>query len=218
MTERHYYHSDALQLQAQVLACQPLEDGNYALELDATLFHPQGGGQPADGGTLNGEPLLRLVPRGEDILHVVARPQPPGAIDIEVDGRLRVLHARWHSAGHLIGYLGETQGWRPVKAHHWPGEGRITFMPGDGVKALEQAWRHKKPAARATGQKNYRRNVAPLSEIVINHQLAFFHFQRADSHLTQLSQRAHVGAAAAVGRQIAEADLANAVLLPLTAR
>ncbi|AVJ20125.1 alanyl-tRNA editing protein [Serratia rhizosphaerae] len=140
MTERHYYHSDALQLQAQVLACQPLEDGNYALELDATLFHPQGGGQPADGGTLNGEPLLRLVPRGEDILHVVARPQPPGAIDIEVDGRLRVLHARWHSAGHLIGYLGETQGWRPVKAHHWPGEGRITFMPGDGVKALEQAW------------------------------------------------------------------------------
>ncbi|MEB6335281.1 alanyl-tRNA editing protein [Serratia rhizosphaerae] len=140
MTERHYYHSDALQLQAQVLACQPLEDGNYALELDATLFHPQGGGQPADGGTLNGEPLLRLVPRGEDILHVVARPQPLGAASLEIDGRLRVLHARWHSAGHLIGYLGETQGWRPVKAHHWPGEGRITFMPGDGVKALEQAW------------------------------------------------------------------------------
>lgn len=129
MTERHYYHSDALQLQAQVLACQPLEDGNYALELDATLFHPQGGGQPADGGTLNGEPLLRLVPRGEDILHVVARPQPPGAIDIEVDGRLRVLHARWHSAGHLIGYLGETQGWRPVKAHHWPGKGALPLCP-----------------------------------------------------------------------------------------
>ncbi|AGB83153.1 MULTISPECIES: metal-dependent hydrolase [Serratia] len=140
MTERRYYYSDELQGQAQLLDCRPLEDGNHALVLDGTLFHPQGGGQPADGGSLNGEPLLRLVPHGDDILHVVARPQPPGPVTLAVDGRLRALHARWHSAGHLIGYLGETQGWRPVKAHHWPGEGRITLAPGDGVRALEQAW------------------------------------------------------------------------------
>ncbi|VEA68308.1 alanyl-tRNA synthetase [Serratia rubidaea] len=80
MTERRYYYSDELQGQAQLLDCRPLEDGNHALVLDGTLFHPQGGGQPADGGSLNGEPLLRLAPHGDDILHVVARPQPPGRL------------------------------------------------------------------------------------------------------------------------------------------
>lgn len=147
MTERRYYYSDELQGQAQLLDCRPLEDGNHALVLDATLFHPQGGGQPADGGSLNGEPLLRLVPHGDDILHVVARPQPPGPVSLAVDGRLRALHARWHSAGHLIGYLGETQGWRPVKAHHWPGEGRITLAPGDGVRAASAICRPTAAAA-----------------------------------------------------------------------
>ncbi len=27
----------------------------------------------------------------------------------------------------LLGLAGEQLGWQPVKAHHWPGEGRITF-------------------------------------------------------------------------------------------
>ncbi len=51
MTERRYYYSDDVQGQAQVLSCTPAEAGAYAIELDATLFHPQGGGQPSDVGT-----------------------------------------------------------------------------------------------------------------------------------------------------------------------
>lgn len=50
MTERRYYYSDDVQGQAQVLSCAPAEAGAYAVELDATLFHPQGGGQPSDVG------------------------------------------------------------------------------------------------------------------------------------------------------------------------
>ena len=41
---------------ATVLAVEPLDGGQgWAVVLDQTIFHPQGGGQPADVGTLEGE-------------------------------------------------------------------------------------------------------------------------------------------------------------------
>ena len=64
MTERRYYYSDDVQGQAQVLSCAPAEAGAYAVELDATLFHPQGGGQPSDVGTLGGVAVLRCSSKG----------------------------------------------------------------------------------------------------------------------------------------------------------
>ncbi|TQI81217.1 Ser-tRNA(Ala) deacylase AlaX [Serratia fonticola] len=140
MTERRYYYSDDLQQQAQVLACTAAEDGSYAVQLDSTLFHPQGGGQPADKGTLDGRAVLRVAVQGEQIVHYLAEPVPCGPVTMTVDASSRHLHTRLHSAGHLIGGLGESQGWQPVKAHHWPGEGRITFAPGAQAKVLEQTY------------------------------------------------------------------------------
>ncbi|CAI0729339.1 alanyl-tRNA synthetase [Serratia entomophila] len=140
MTERHYYYSDDLQAEARVLACTPAEDGAFAIELDATPFHPQGGGQPADGGTLGDVAVLRVTQQGDKVLHFTAEPLPLGPVIARVDGEQRRLHTRWHSAGHLIGWLGETRGWQPVKAHHWPGEGRITFTPGACAQTLEQGY------------------------------------------------------------------------------
>ncbi|ANM79089.1 putative threonyl/alanyl tRNA synthetase SAD [Serratia marcescens] len=64
MTERRYYYSDDLQGQARVLSCAPAEAGAYAVELDATLFHPQGGGQPSDVGSLGGVTVLRVQQQG----------------------------------------------------------------------------------------------------------------------------------------------------------
>lgn len=138
MTERLYYYSDALQGEAQVLACTPVEDGGYAVELSATLFHPQGGGQQADTGALGAIPVLRVAQQGDKVLHFTAEPVSAGPVSQQVDGERRRLHARWHSAGHLIGWVGENHGWQPVKAHHWPGEGRITFAPGADPQTLEQ--------------------------------------------------------------------------------
>lgn len=123
MTERRYYYSDDLQGQARVLSCAPAEAGAYAVELDATLFHPQGGGQPSDVGSLGDVTVLRVQQQGDTVVHFTAAPLPNGPVTMQIDEAQRRLHARWHSAGHLIGWLGETRGWRPVKAHHWPGKG-----------------------------------------------------------------------------------------------
>ena len=54
MTERLYYTCDETEMRALVVSCQSEADGRYAIELNQTLFHPQGGGQPADRGWIGG--------------------------------------------------------------------------------------------------------------------------------------------------------------------
>ena len=64
MTERVYYTSDATDGRAQIIACTAEADGRYAIELDRTLFHPQGGGQPADRGWIAGQVVETVAVRG----------------------------------------------------------------------------------------------------------------------------------------------------------
>lgn len=133
MTERVYYTSDATEGRAQIIGCRAEADGRYAIELDRTLFHPQGGGQPSDSGWIDEQVVMTVATRGDSVLHIVEQPLPLGEVKIRIDASARQLHARLHSAGHLLGLAGEQLGWRPVKAHHWPGEGRITFAAGAGA-------------------------------------------------------------------------------------
>ncbi|MGG8097388.1 alanyl-tRNA editing protein [Klebsiella aerogenes] len=133
MTERVYYASDATEGRAQIIGCRAEADGRYAIELDRTLFHPQGGGQPSDSGWIDEQVVTAVATRGDSVLHIVEQPLPLGEVEMRIDASARQLHARLHSAGHLLGLAGEQLGWRPVKAHHWPGEGRITFAAGAGA-------------------------------------------------------------------------------------
>ena len=133
MTERLYYTRDATQGQANIIICLAEPDGRYAITLDRTLFHPQGGGQPSDGGWIGDAAVQSVISRGDDVVHIVEQALPLGETLLRVDAAARQHHARLHSAGHLIGMAGEECGWRPVKAHHWPGEGRITFAPGEST-------------------------------------------------------------------------------------
>lgn len=134
MTERLYYTSDAIQGIAQVLRCSEEPDGRYAIVLDKTLFHPQGGGQPADSGEIAGIRVESVVQRGESVIHILPEPLAIGDATLQVNAEVRALHTRWHSAGHLVGYAAEQHGWQPVKAHHWPGEGKVTFIAGVGAE------------------------------------------------------------------------------------
>lgn len=139
MTERLYYTSDATEARVKAIRCTEEADGRYAVELDQTLFHPQGGGQPADRGLIAGIAVESVSLRGEQLVHILAKPLAPGEVEIQVDKSARVRHSRWHSADHLIGYAGERFGWQPVKAHHWPGEGRITFTAREQQASVPDA-------------------------------------------------------------------------------
>jgi len=127
MTQRAYFFSDELTLETRVLECRPLADGKYQVVLADTLFHPQGGGQLADQGFIGGVPVQGVRQSEHEIVHIVGQAIAPGAVSIEVAAQPRQLHARLHSAGHLIACVGQQAGWQPVKGHHWPGECRVVF-------------------------------------------------------------------------------------------
>lgn len=132
MTERLYFFSDALETTATVLSCTQTEDGPCAVVLDRTLFHPQGGGQPADTGTLGGVRVLNVLNRGDALHHITDGPVAPGPVTLRVDAAPRLLHTRLHSAGHVLAAAAAPFGWQAVKAHHWPGECRVVFeAPAD---------------------------------------------------------------------------------------
>ena len=127
MTELLCY-SDLTELKAKVLACTATDDGLWVVTLNKTLFHPQGGGQPSDTGTLNGEPLIKAIHTENGIVHLLASPIE-GEVLLKLDARVRRLHSRLHSAGHLIGYVGDLKGWHAYKGNHFPGQGKVSFKP-----------------------------------------------------------------------------------------
>lgn len=138
MTLRLFFHSDDLKANVEVLECTPCEN-EFAVVLRATLFHPQGGGQPFDTGWIGESQVLRVVQDPDRIIHFVDRPINPGMTQIRVDEQRRQFNTRMHSAGHLIGHFVQALGWMPIKAHHWPGEGRVQFKPTEGAQAVDVA-------------------------------------------------------------------------------
>ena len=136
MTLRLFFHSDDLKANVEVLDCTPCEN-EFAVVLRATLFHPQGGGQPFDTGWIGESQVLRVVQDPDRVIHFVDRPIKPGMTQIRVDEQRRQFNTRMHSAGHLIGHFVQAMGWVPIKAHHWPGEGRVQFKPTESAQEVE---------------------------------------------------------------------------------
>ena len=136
MTQRLFFTSDALSVDIDVIDCTPCED-SFVVTLQATPFHPQGGGQPCDTGRIGNSEVLKVLQLQDSIAHYVTQAIEPGLARAEVDPARRQLNARLHSAGHLIGVIGEQSGWVPTKAHHWPGECRVSFTPAENALALD---------------------------------------------------------------------------------
>lgn len=103
MTEKLYYQDAyAVKFTARVLECVENKK-NYSVILDRTLFYPEGGGQPADIGTLGGARVLDVHEKGEIITHTIDRPLEIGA---EVEGEIDWVHRfdlmQNHSGEHIL--------------------------------------------------------------------------------------------------------------------
>jgi alanyl-tRNA synthetase len=127
MTEKIYLFDPALTGRAVIKGLI----GNR-VRLDQTLFHPQGGGQKADRGTIEGRPVLNVRHVDGDVEHQVESAdglRVSQEVTVEIDEAWRRSSSRWHSAGHLIAAVVERQ-WPSLKAvsgHHWAGEARVEF-------------------------------------------------------------------------------------------
>ncbi|KAH8495117.1 hypothetical protein H0E87_018341 [Populus deltoides] len=141
-TKLDYYHDMwKLQSKATLLSFFKGEDGRNALILDSTIFHPQGGGQPADTGviTIAADSSFKFIVQdvrskdgivyhygvieegsGKDFEMEVVR---GGEVFLFVDEARRKLNSRLHSAGHLMDACLEEVGlgyMEPGKGYHFP--------------------------------------------------------------------------------------------------
>ncbi len=102
-TEKLYY-ADAFMtdFSARVLSCEP-DKGKYLVTLDRTAFYPEGGGQPADSGTLGGASVVDVHERGGVIVHTCDAPLEVGAtVSGQIDWPRRFDHMQQHSGEHII--------------------------------------------------------------------------------------------------------------------
>lgn len=135
MTEALYLASDDLECTGRVLSCRETQEGLWAVVCDRTVFHPQGGGQPSDIGLINDVSVRKVIHTPDAIIHLCEAPLE-GEVSMAVDGKTRRLHSRLHSAGHIIGFVGDELGWHATKGNHFPGESRVVFEP-ENPKAIQ---------------------------------------------------------------------------------
>lgn len=146
-----WHKLDALEETERSLFKTVLDTSDGAVATRETIFHPQGGGQPSDRGTITAQDdpelqldvsLVRKLPSGL-ILHAGSRAgtcssslspvfRASQAVVLKIDSAARDYHSRLHTAGHLIGLavrrLEATIG--PVtelKANHAPGSAWVEF-------------------------------------------------------------------------------------------
>lgn len=98
------YYADAFlrEFDAQVIACRP-GGKKWLVQLDQTAFYPEGGGQPADHGTLGGAMVLDVQEQDGVIFHTCDRALTVGeVVHGEIDWARRFDHMQQHSGEHIV--------------------------------------------------------------------------------------------------------------------
>jgi len=77
-------------------------DGRPFVRLDETIFYPEGGGQPADHGSIGPASVVDVVARGAQVWHLLDRALAEGDVDAVLDTARRFDHCQQHTAQHLL--------------------------------------------------------------------------------------------------------------------
>ncbi len=103
MTEK-LFESDSYcrEFTATVLSC--VQDGeSYKVVLDRTAFFPEGGGQAADKGKINGIAVLDVQTENDKIVHTLEACLPEGqTVTGEIDWSLRYSRMQSHTGEHVL--------------------------------------------------------------------------------------------------------------------
>lgn len=87
---------------ANVISCEAVEDG-FEVVLDKTAFFAEGGGQSADGGTIDGIKVLDVQHRGDVIIHKTEQAVELGkTVECELDWEERFTRMQSHTGEHIL--------------------------------------------------------------------------------------------------------------------
>ena len=104
---------------SKVISCQPGKNG-YEVELKDTAFYPEGGGQPGDTGSLNGNiEVIDTKERDGRILHICKEAIPEGTtVTGKLDWQRRFRHMQQHTGEHILsGIIHQKYGYDNVGFH-----------------------------------------------------------------------------------------------------
>lgn len=104
METRKLYYEDCMlrQFSATVVACRQTEKG-FLVELDATAFYPEGGGQACDLGTLGDVRVLDVREEGETVLHLCDGALAVGqTVTGQLDWERRFDLMQQHAGEHIV--------------------------------------------------------------------------------------------------------------------
>ena len=97
-TVKLYYENAFLQDFTAVVESCGAVTGGFAVVLDRTAFYPEGGGQPADHGTLGDARVLDVHETDGIVTHLCDRALPEGAeVSGHIDWARRFDHMQQHS-------------------------------------------------------------------------------------------------------------------------
>ena len=141
-TRKLYYEDSHLRrFSAEVLSCERTDKG-WDVILNATAFYPEGGGQAADTGFLNGIRVLDTRERGEAVVHLCEAALEPGtAAEGTIDWENRFRRMQQHSGEHIVsGIINRRYGYHNVGFHM--GTDRITIdfdgvIPAEDLPSIE---------------------------------------------------------------------------------
>lgn len=143
MKTRRLYYEDSHRggFTATVLSCEETEKG-FAVILDATAFYPEGGGQAADTGFLNGVRVLDTRERGETVVHLCEGALEPGTVaEGVIDYEARFHRMQQHSGEHIVsGIINRRYGYHNVGFHMGSDIITIDFdgvIPAEDLASIE---------------------------------------------------------------------------------
>lgn len=144
MTDR-LYERDAYcsKFNAVVCDCTAL-DGKYSVVLDRTAFFPEGGGQAADEGTINGIPVVDVQQKDSIVIHVLETELTVGEeVSCEIDWELRYSRMQGHTGEHILsGVVNSMYGFDNVGFHMGDSVMVVDFngrLSAEDVKKVELA-------------------------------------------------------------------------------
>ncbi len=139
------YYEDCLlrEFTATVVDCAPCEKGYY-VNLDATAFYPEGGGQACDLGTLGDASVLDVQEQGEQILHLCDKPLAVGStVTGIIDWERRFDLMQQHAGEHILsGLIHKKFGYHNSGFHVGKEIMEVDFdgpIPADALWELEAA-------------------------------------------------------------------------------
>ena len=87
--------------EAEVLAVEP-RGAAWVARTTPTILFPEGGGQPADQGTIGGARVIDVKRGRGGVEHLLDGPVPLGPARVTVDGARRFDHMQQHTGQHLL--------------------------------------------------------------------------------------------------------------------